>query len=71
MPTKSDRAAQHALADKIASEHGCEIIPSTVGVPVLQVQRRYQQGFPRDGQRVSACFGHLRSAGVNTHGWLS
>lgn len=71
MDTKT-KQEQHEIADRVAAEHGCEIMPTAHGgLPALAVQRRWQQGDPQDRQRIRRCLDALAAAGVNTHGWVS
>lgn len=62
---------RRALAEKIASEWGCEIVPSGDGFPVVRVQDRFAQGHPRDGVRTAGALKEIKAAGINTYGWLS
>ena len=57
--------------DRIAQEHGCEILPTAIGKPALCVQPRYQRGNPHDGKRLRECFAALEAAGIDTTGWVS
>lgn len=63
---------RRALAEKIASEWGCEIVPSGEdNLPTVRVQDRFAQGFPRDGVRTAGAIEEIKAAGINTYGWLS
>ena len=70
MTTKT-KQEQHEIADRIADEHGCEIMPAAYAIAAISVQRRYRQGDPQDRQRIRRCLDALAAAGVNTYGWVS
>jgi len=58
-------------ADRIANDHGCDIVAAAFGRRAIQVQRRWSQGQPQDSDRVAACRKALEAAGVDTSGWQS
>ncbi len=58
-------------ADRIASQHGCEILPTATNRVALCVERRHSLGSPADDHRIERCRQALESAGISTAGWVS
>lgn len=70
---KTTRSKQQArdLAEKIAAEHGCEILPTALGGAALSVTAYYNRGDIENRGRLRRCFAALRAAGISTYGWVS
>ena len=65
------KESEGVTADKIATAHGCEILPAGNGLPAIVVAAYYRQGGPRDDARVAECRAALRQAGIDESDWLS
>jgi hypothetical protein len=60
-----------ALADRIADEHGCEILPTHLKVPAIRVLPFYTRGAEVDRPKIEACRNAIEAEGISTDGWVS
>lgn len=64
------RDQMRETADRIAAEHGCEILPRAFGGRCVQLARRYQGAGVDSVAAASRCLQAIRAAGVNTYRWV-
>lgn len=65
-----ERVDLMAHADRIATDHGCQIMRSE-GLMCIGVLPFFSQGDPRDRGRIAKCRAALIAAGIRAEGWLS